>query len=114
MFEVRVISCELDGGWRVIVNEGIDDVGGDVLDAAIIEHIRARLAPSDPVRWQQLVDPATDDGQRGRWALRDEAQFAKEQLSRTSAAVLRVPGFETDVHLTREEFEALARPWLER
>jgi hypothetical protein len=27
---------------------------------------------------------------------------------------VRVPGFETDVHITREEFEALARPWVER
>ena len=113
-FDVSVIGREPDGGWRVIANEGLDDVGGVDLDASIIEHIRARLGRSDPVRWQQLVDPSTDDGQRGRWLLRDEAQSAKEQLSRTSTAAVRVPGFESDVHVTREEFEGLARPWLER
>ena len=101
-------------GIHQIANEGLDDVGGLDLDAAIVDHIRTRLAPADPVRWQQLVDATTADGRRGQWQLLDEARAAKEQLSRTSLAAVRVPGFETDVHITREEFEAMARPWLER
>ena len=113
-FDVSVIGREPDGSWRVIANEGLDDVGGLDLDAAIVDHIRTRLAPADPVRWQQLVDATTTDGRRGQWQLLDEARAAKEQLSRTSLAAVRVPGFETDVHVTREEFEAMARPWLER
>jgi actin-like ATPase involved in cell morphogenesis len=113
-FDVSVISRQPDGGWRVIANEGLDDVGGVDLDASIVEHIRTRVAPTDPVRWQRLVDATTADGRRGQWLLLDEARAAKEQLSRTSLASVRVPGFETDVHVTREEFETMARPWLER
>ena len=112
--DVSVIGRRSDGGWHVIANEGLDDVGGLDLDAAIVDHIRARLGASDPARWQRLVDPATPDGRRGQWLLLDEARAAKEQLSRTSLAAVRVPGFETDVHVTREEFETLARPWVER
>jgi actin-like ATPase involved in cell morphogenesis len=113
-FDVSVIGRQPDGGWQVVANEGLDDVGGLDLDAAIVEQIRTRLGATDPVRWQQLVDAGTADGRRGLWLLLDEARAAKEQLSRTSLAAVRVPGFEADAHVTREEFEALARPWLER
>src|SRR5205085_733171 len=47
-FDVSVIGREPDGSWRVITNEGLDDVGGLDLDAAIVDHIRTRLAPADP------------------------------------------------------------------
>jgi actin-like ATPase involved in cell morphogenesis len=112
--DVSVIGRQSDGGWHVIANEGLDDVGGLDLDAAIVEHIRARLGATDPARWQRLIDSGTADGRRGQWLLLDEARAAKEQLSRTSLAAVRVPGFETDAHVTREEFETLARPWVER
>ncbi|MEN3306296.1 MAG: hypothetical protein V7603_2498 [Micromonosporaceae bacterium] len=110
-FDVSVIERQPDGGWRVLASEGLDDVGGLDLDAEIVAHIGARLSRSDPERWQRLTDPAA---QRDRWLLRDDVRGAKEQLSRTSSAMVRVPVFETDVPVTREEFEALARPWLER
>lgn len=112
--DVSVIGRQSDGGWHVIANEGLDDVGGLDLDAAIVDHIRTRLGATDPARWQRLVDPATADGRRSQWLLLDEARAAKEQLSRTSLAAVRVPGFEADAHVTREEFETLARPWVER
>jgi hypothetical protein len=73
-------------------------VGGLDLDAAILDHLGVRLAPDDPRRWQ----------------LYQEVRAAKEQLSRSSTAVVRVPGSETDALVMREEFETLARPWLER
>ena len=64
-FDVSVIERQADGGWRVIANEGLDDVGGLDLDDAIVEQVRRRLAPTDPARWQQLVDTSTVEGRRG-------------------------------------------------
>jgi hypothetical protein len=109
-FDVSVIAREPGGGWRVVASEGLDDVGGLDLDAAIVEHVGARLSRADPERWRRLADPAA----QYRWLLREDVRGAKEQLSRTSSAMVRVPVFETEVPVTREEFEALARPWLER
>ena len=37
--------------------------------------------------------------------------MAKELLSRTSSAGVHVPLFDVDVHVTREEFEQVARPY---
>jgi hypothetical protein len=113
-FDVSVIARQPDGGWRVIADEGLDDVGGLDLDAAIIEQVRVRLGATDPVRWQRLASPTDPGALQQYWQLREEVRAAKEQLSRTSAATIRVPLFDTDARLTREEFEALARPWLER
>jgi hypothetical protein len=44
----------------------------------------------------------------------DEARAAKEQLSRAAMAGLHVPVFDVETHLTRAEFEHLARPPVDR
>jgi hypothetical protein len=44
----------------------------------------------------------------------DDAREAKEQLSRNPTAEVHIPIYDMDVHITREEFERQARPWLER
>jgi hypothetical protein len=113
-FDISVIRRRPDNGWDVIATEGLDDVGGVDLDAAVIERVGASVAPADPVRWQRLVQASTPEEQRRKRLLWDEVRAAKEQLSRQSVAVVHVPLFDADVHVTREEFEHLARPWLER
>jgi hypothetical protein len=113
-FDISVIRRRPDGGWDVVATEGLDDVGGIDLDAAVVERVGASVAPADPVRWQRLMRAGTPEEQRRRRLLWDEVRTAKEQLSRTAVAVVHVPLFDTDVHVTREEFEQLARPWLER
>ena len=81
----------------------------------------------------RVVDLAQDEERVGRWStsslwlaaagasavvilvgLTYNVRAAKEQLSRASSAAVHVPLFESDTHVTREEFEALARPWLDR
>jgi hypothetical protein len=113
-FDISVIRRRPDAGWDVIATEGLDDVGGVDLDAAVIDRVGASVAPGDPVRWQRLIQASTPEEQRRRRLLWDEVRAAKEQLSRTAVAVVHVPLFDADVHVTREEFEQLARPWLER
>ncbi|HYN95319.1 MAG TPA: Hsp70 family protein, partial [Pilimelia sp.] len=113
-FDISVIRRRPDGGWDVLATEGLDDVGGVDLDAAVVERVGATVSATDPVRWQRLLTAESPEEQRRRRLLWDEVRAAKEQLSRTSVAVVHVPLFDTDVHLTREEFEQLAKPWLER
>ena len=46
--------------------------------------------------------------------LYEDVRGAKEMLSRTTNADIHLPALEVDAHLTREEFEELVRPYLDR
>jgi hypothetical protein len=46
--------------------------------------------------------------------LYEDVRGAKETLSRTASADIHLPALEVDAHLTRAEFEDIARPPLER
>ena len=113
-FDISVVRRRDDGGWDVLATEGLRDVGGVDLDSAIIDHVGATVAATDPVGWQRLLNPTTPEERRGHRMLLDDARSAKEQLSRTAAAVIHVPRLDVDARVTREEFEAITRPWLER
>lgn len=113
-FDTSVVARRPDGGWEVLCADGNDTVGGVDLDEAVVEWVGRPLAARDPGLWRRLIDsPATED-RRHRQQLYDEARVAKEQLSRQATATVRVPLFDVDVHVTREEFEGLARPLLEQ
>jgi hypothetical protein len=113
-FDTSVLRRRPDGGWDVLVGDGIYDLGGVDLDAAIVAHLGRTLAARDPGLWQRLSQPVDDSTRRRLLLLREEARAAKEQLSRSSSASVPVPLFDVDMVLTREEFEALARPYLQR
>jgi actin-like ATPase involved in cell morphogenesis len=113
-FDTTVLRRRPDGGWDVLASDGLPDVGGVDLDAAIIAHLGQSLTSSDPERWRQLVEPADDAARRRSHLLREDVRAAKEQLSRSSTASVHLPLFETDVHVTRSEFEQLSRSYLQR
>ncbi|GAA0718861.1 Hsp70 family protein [Dactylosporangium roseum] len=127
-FDTTVLRRRPDGGWDVLASDGLPDVGGIDLDAAIVNHLGRSLtsrssaagvdrpgeALSDGDRWRQLVEPGDEAARRRSLLLREDVRQAKEQLSRTSSAGIHVPLFDIDVHLTRSEFEQLARSYLER
>ncbi len=87
--------------------EGMERLGGIDFDEAIFAHVmttvRAAGVSVDP------NDPATLAGVA---RLREECRRAKEGLSTDTDATIPVylPGIQTDVRLTREEFEAMIRP----
>jgi hypothetical protein len=103
---------------EVIGTGGLDDLGGIDLDAALVAHLGTLLATHAPEAWQRLA-PTTDAPDRVG-ALRDRASFwsgvrsAKEILARTTSAPVPVPGLPAGPHLTRDEFEAVAGPLLDR
>ncbi|WP_432835386.1 Hsp70 family protein [Dactylosporangium sp. CA-092794] len=113
-FDTTVLRRRPDGGWDVLASDGLPDVGGVDLDAAIIGHLGQSLTVTDPERWRQLVEPRDDAARRRSHLLREDVRAAKEQLSRSSTASVHLPLFETDVHVTRTEFEQLSRSYLER
>ncbi|HKT02827.1 MAG TPA: Hsp70 family protein, partial [Rugosimonospora sp.] len=113
-FDTSVLRRRPDHGWEVLASDGIYDLGGVDLDAAIVEHLGRTLGTRDAALWHRLREPADDATRRRLLLLQEEARAAKEQLSRSSSAAIPVPLFDLDVVLTREEFEQLARPYLQR
>jgi hypothetical protein len=99
-------------GVEVISADGLTDLGGNDLDAAVVDHLRGSTAA--PEAWGRLDWPETPADQRARRALWQDARAAKEQLTRHSVADIHIPIADLDLHLTRDEFEKVARPYLDR
>jgi molecular chaperone DnaK (HSP70) len=102
------------GGYRVLALAGLVDVGGVDLDAALLRHVAASHRDTDPDAWDRLGAPATPADRRHRRHLVEDVRAAKEMLSRATTATVPVPLLELEVRVTRAEFDALARPLLER
>ncbi|GAA2348257.1 Hsp70 family protein [Dactylosporangium salmoneum] len=93
-------------GFEVLAVGGRDDLGGLDFDEVVVGLIGRALPAGD---WDRVsADP------RAARRLREEAREAKERLSRAASATVMVPLLDRDVQLTREEFEAAARPLIER
>lgn len=111
-FDVTVVRRTV-GSFDVVAADGLSDVGGLDLDAAVVGHVRSLTGGAVEV-WGRFDWPQTADDVQARQALWRGARAAKEQLSRHVTADIRVPLLDTGVHLTREEFETVARPLLDR
>jgi hypothetical protein len=105
-FDASVVARTAEG-FEVMAIDGRDDIGGLDVDAAIVEHLRTD-------EWQRLLEPATVEQRRAQRQLWDDVRIAKERLSRTQSADFVVPLLDTEVHLTRDELEKLARPVLDQ
>ncbi|WP_168801764.1 Hsp70 family protein [Glycomyces buryatensis] len=101
-------------GFEVLAEEGVGDVGGLDFDHGIVEHLGKTYGASHPDDWKRLLSPADDRDRRYRRMLYEDVRGAKETLSRTASADIHLPALEVDAHLTRAEFEEIARPPLER
>ncbi|WP_432833111.1 Hsp70 family protein [Dactylosporangium sp. CA-092794] len=100
--------------WEVVAAQGLDDVGGVDLDATIVDWVGRQVTGGDAELWKRLEAPQSTPDRRHRRALWEDARAVKELLSRATAGGIAVPLFDVDLHLTRTEFEILARPWLDR
>ncbi|WP_327005935.1 Hsp70 family protein [Dactylosporangium sp. NBC_01737] len=98
-------------GFEVLAVDGRDDLGGLDFDEVVLAMIGRTLPPE---RWQRLITPSTIEEARAARMLRDEVREAKERLSRASSVTVLIPLLDVDVQLTREEFDAAARPLVER
>jgi actin-like ATPase involved in cell morphogenesis len=106
-FDATILRKTEDGFEQLGRPEGMERLGGIDFDEAIFAHVmttvRAAGVDLDP------NDPATLAGVA---RLREECRRAKEGLSTDTDATIAVslPGIQTDVRLTREEFESMIRP----
>ncbi|MEU7867778.1 Hsp70 family protein [Dactylosporangium sp. NPDC049140] len=116
-FDVSVV-CRTATGFNVLAADGLPDAGGLDLDAALLAHLRTATAEAPggatAAAWRRLDWPETEADHRARRMLWHDAKAAKEQLSRHSTATLDLPVVGGPVHVTREEFEAVAGPVLAR
>ncbi|MDY7088465.1 MAG: Hsp70 family protein [Actinomycetota bacterium] len=105
-FDASVVA-RTASGFEVMAVDGRDDIGGLDVDAAIVEHLRTS-------EWERLLEPSTAQERRAQRQLWEEVRIAKERLSRAQSADFVVPLLDTEVHLTRDELEKLARPVLDQ
>jgi molecular chaperone DnaK len=108
-FDAAVLR-KTDRGFEQLGSpEGIERLGGIDFDEAVFRHVAESLGPS--------FDALDMDDSATRTAvlrLRQECVEAKEALSSDSDAVVPVilPGLQTDIRITRGEFESMIRPTL--
>jgi molecular chaperone DnaK len=108
-FDAAVLRRTADGFELMGEPEGLERLGGIDFDEAIFAHVVDAIADA----YQEL-----DSGDQAAIAavsrLRDECRNAKEGLSVDTDAVIPVflPTAQTQVRLTRAEFEAMIRPRL--
>src|SRR5262245_53362009 len=106
-FDAAVVKLGADGPELLGRAEGLDRLGGVDLDQAVLAHVDAALDGA-----LRSMDRDNPDVRRAALELRAECVAAKEALSadtETTIAV-RFPNLNTDVRITRPEFEAAVRP----
>jgi molecular chaperone DnaK len=106
-FDISILKVE-DGVFQVLATNGDTHLGGDDIDALLINQVIAEVG----------LDRAADAGEAVQ-AIRKAVIQAKWDLSDADETELRVssmPGLQSGYrrHLTRVEFEGLIRPLLER
>ncbi len=102
------------GGFEVLAEGGLPDVGGLDFDHAVIQHLGKTYSATHAGEWDRLQTPVDGGDRRHRRMLWEDVRGAKEMLSRTSSADIHLPALEVDAHVVREELEQLIRPHLER
>ncbi len=108
-FDAAVLRREGDRFVTMGQPQGIERLGGIDFDEAVMSHVRATLG--DAITSLDGSDPVV---RSGMIRLRADCIAAKEALSDDSEAVIPVmlPGVQTQVRITRPEFEAMIRPVL--
>lgn len=112
-FDAAVVRRDATG-FTVLAATGLDDAGGQAVDATLLGHVGAVCADRDPLSWQRLRAPENATDQRLSRQLWDEARAAKETLTRVTSTTVHVPLLSEDVTIGRAQLEHLARPVLAR
>src|SRR5436190_3004619 len=99
-FDVSVVRRS-PNGFEMLAADGLSDVGGLDLDAAVVGHARAFTASATEA-WERLDRVRDLADRRDRHELWRRARAAKEQLSRHSNADLHLPLGDARLHPTRD------------
>jgi actin-like ATPase involved in cell morphogenesis len=106
-FDATILRKTDEGFDAIGIPEGLERLGGIDFDEAIFRHVVAALSGRG-----QAVDTEDPAGHAGFARLREECRRAKEALSAdTDASIpISLPGIQTEVRVTRAEFEAMIEP----
>ena len=106
-FDATMLDKIEDGFEVTGTPEGLERLGGVDFDEAIFRHVVGAVGA--PLA---ALDPDDAAVQAGFARLREECRRAKEALSADSDATIPVamPGIQTEVRITRAEFEAMIEP----
>lgn len=89
-------------------------LGGEDLDEELLSLVESHAQARDASAWTSLMEESGRDAERQRAHLRTDVTTAKEALSRWPSTRLYVPGYDSELRLTRPEYEEVVRPVLER
>ena len=108
-FDAAVVRKGAAGFELIGTPEGMERFGGIDFDQAVLAHVQDSLGGV-----LEDLDPNDPAVLTGIARLRDESRDAKEALSSDTDATIPVmlPNVQTEVRLTRSEFESMIRPRL--
>ncbi|MGH9027374.1 MAG: Hsp70 family protein [Acidimicrobiia bacterium] len=108
-FDAAVLRKTAEGFDILGAPEGIERMGGIDFDEAVFAHVRRAIGTKI-----EKVDPEDETALVAVGRLREECIEAKEALSSDTDVTIPVllPNVQTEVRLTRAEFEAMIRPAL--
>lgn len=108
-FDAAILEKTEDGFLLIGVPDGIDRLGGVDFDQSVFAHV------SDSLELNLKAIGETEAGRAALARLREECREAKEALSSDTETTIQVllPAVQTQVRLTRAEFEAMIRPRIE-
>lgn len=108
-FDAAVVRKTVDGFDLIGEPQGIERLGGIDFDEAVFHHVLGALGSATAD-----LDPDDVVVQAALGRLRDECVAAKEALSNDTETTIPVilPNIQTDVHLSRSDFESMIRPAL--
>jgi molecular chaperone DnaK (HSP70) len=109
--DVAVVQRE-GAGFDVLASDGVDPLGGEDIDDLIFAYVVGTSRDREAAR--QLADSSDPTWHLRRDAVRDGCRLAKEQLSEQDRGAIGLPHTGEEVVLTRERFDGLAGPVLQR
>ncbi|MFD2093076.1 Hsp70 family protein [Blastococcus deserti] len=109
--DVAVVQRE-GAAFDVLASDGADPLGGEDIDDLVFTYVLSTLVDQGAARL--LADSPDPAWSSRRTALRRNCQLAKEQLSEQDWGAVGLPHGGDDVILTRQQFDGLAGPVLQR
>lgn len=114
-FDAAVVESNGDGTFTTVGRPGgIDPLGGVDFDFALLDVVGATIKQRDPRLWEMLDEPSDSNGRRRRRALLSQVRSLKEDLSTVTQSALLVPETAMEVTVTRDEFDAVIGPEIQR
>ncbi len=108
-FDAAIVSLSESGPSLVGTSQSLEHCGGVEFDQLVFKHVAGALGGV-----LEQLDRNDDDVRRAVALLRSACTVAKHDLSTKSDASISVvlPGLDTSVRMTRDEFETALRPYI--